>query len=97
MKVLVFSIYDQAVEAYTPPMFFQTKGAAMRSFADAVNKEGSEFNRHAGDYTLFHIGYFDEGSGELSPQVPVDALANALQLLERLSDVDIVGGQSASA
>jgi len=76
--LIVFAIFDAAAEAYLPPMFFDTKGMAIRSFADAVNQEDSGFSRHAADYTLFQIGSFDQSTGELKAITP-DSMGNALQ------------------
>ncbi len=81
MKILAFSIYDAAAEAYLPPMFLDTKGMAIRSFADAVNEEGHQFGRHAADYTLFHIGFFDQSNGKLDALVTPDSLGVALQFV----------------
>ncbi len=81
MRMLVFSVFDAAAEAYLPPVFYSTKGQMMRSFADACNEEGHMFARHAEDYTLFHIGFFDPGKGLLESLTP-DSLGNALQFLE---------------
>ncbi len=67
MKLLVFSVYDSKVEAFLQPFFAPTKGAALRSFTDACNSGDHEFNRHAGDYTLFLIGSYDEKSSLLEP------------------------------
>ncbi len=78
MKLFAFAIFDAAAEAYLPPFFFGTKGTAIRSFADAVNEEGTPFALHAADYTLFHIGFFDQASGELEATL-ADSLGNALQ------------------
>ncbi len=78
LKLLVFSIYDGAAEAFLAPIFELTRGMAVRSFSDAVNEEGHQFGRHAADYTLFHIGYFHQSSGELEAITP-DSMGNALQ------------------
>lgn len=82
MILLAFSVYDAAAEAYMPPTFMQTKGQAVRSFADAINEEGHAFARHAEDYTLFHVGMFDESKGELRPMAP-DSLGNAVTFIQR--------------
>ncbi len=82
MILLAFSVYDAAAEAYMAPTFMQTKGQAIRSFADAVNKEDHAFARHADDYTLFHVGMFDESTGKFAPMEP-DSLGNALTYVVR--------------
>ncbi len=84
MKVLVFAVFDAAVEAYLTPMFFETKGAAIRAFSDACNAEGHHFAAHADDYTLFHIGFFDPREGSLTALSTPDSLGVALQYVARL-------------
>lgn len=77
MQLRAFSVYDSKTEVYGPPMFFLTRGQAVRSFSDAANDEKAEFSRHAADYTLFEIGSFDQAAGSLLPITPV-AVGNAL-------------------
>ncbi len=83
MKVLVFAVFDAAAEAYLTPMFFETKGMAIRAFVDACNGEDHAFGRHAADYTLFHIGFFDPSKGILESLSTPDSLGLALQYIER--------------
>ncbi len=82
MRMLVFAVFDAAAEAYLPPLFFSTKGQMIRTFADACNDEAQAFSRHAADYTLFHIGFYDPRSGLLEALSPPDSLGNALQYVE---------------
>ncbi len=82
MRMLVFAVYDAAAEAYLTPMFFDTKGQAIRSFVDAVNAEDHMFARHADDYTLFHLGFFDPDKGSLESLATPDSLGVALQYIE---------------
>jgi len=86
MRLLVFAVYDAAAEAYLAPMFFNTKGQCMRTFVDACNSEEHAFARHAADYTLFHIGFYDESKGLLEALLPPDSLGNALQFIEAVPD-----------
>lgn len=82
MKMGVFAVYDAAVKAYLQPIFSPTKAAAVRSFQDAVAQENSQFAKHAADYTLFQLGGFDDGTGELaSLQVP-EKVITALECVD---------------
>ncbi len=63
MKLEVFSIYDSKAEAFIQPWYSQTLGTAIRSFEQAVNQEGHDFAKFSGDYTLFHLGSFDQTKG----------------------------------
>lgn len=65
MRLVACSIRDAAAEAWLTPMFFQSKGQAVRSFTDAVNSQEGDFGKHPEDYTLFAIGEFDPDSGTL--------------------------------
>lgn len=62
MKLGIFSMYDSAVKAFMQPFFSPTKGAAIRSFTDAVRRE-ENLKAHAGDYSLFFLGEWDDASG----------------------------------
>lgn len=64
MKLKMFSIYDSKAEAFLQPFFSQTTGTAIRSFESAANEVGHDFNKYAGDYTLFELGEFDQESGK---------------------------------
>lgn len=63
MKTQVFSIHDSKAEAFIQPFFSATIKTAMREFEQAVNTVDHQFNRFAGDYTLFHLGSFDSSTG----------------------------------
>lgn len=80
MKLLCFAVYDAKAEAYLRPFFAETKGLAMRSFSDAVNDPAHEMCRHAEDYTLFHIGVFNQESASWTELKAPDSLAKAITL-----------------
>lgn len=66
MKQVVVSIRDRAAACFSRPVFTQSEGTAMRSFADEVNRAeaGNELNKHPEDFDLYVVGVFcdDEGS-----------------------------------
>lgn len=70
MKLLVMSILDNKVGAFTSPFYSRAKGEAIRSFSDAVNEEKSQFNRHIDDYALYLLGVFDDNTGMFVTQEP---------------------------
>lgn len=69
MNLIIYSVYDKAIQAYMRPFFFQSDGQALRSFIDEVNREGSEMYAHPEDYALFRIGQFDANGGEVQPEI----------------------------
>lgn len=58
-----FSVYDSKAEAFILPFYALTTGLAIRSFEEAANKEGHDFQKYAADYTLFEIGTYDTTTG----------------------------------
>lgn len=62
-----FAIYDSKADCYLDDFTSPTIASALRSFTEAANTEGNQFNKHAGDFTLFHIGTFDPDLGLIVP------------------------------
>lgn len=71
MKLQVYTVMDKAVNAFLQPFFCRAKGEAIRSFTDAVNDPKNNFSRHSSDYTLVHLGEFDDASGIFTCHDPV--------------------------
>lgn len=78
MIMLAFSVHDKAVGAFLPVFFARSKGEAIRSFAAASTQQDHQFAKNAGDYTLYHVGQFDDVSGALEPVDP-QRILNALE------------------
>jgi len=76
MILEIVSIYDQAIGAYSRPVFVQSTGVAIRSFSDEVNREdqNNEMKRHPADFSLFHLGSFDDSTGLFVNIEPLPAL-----------------------
>lgn len=63
----VYAIRDLKADAYLQPFFSHNNGTAIRSFADACQKEDAPFFKHPSDFALFHLGVFDDVSGSIEP------------------------------
>lgn len=79
MTSKIFCVYDSKMEAYMQPFFLQTKGAALRAWADTVNDPKTQFNKHPGDFTLFEIGEYNDETGTLTNFTAKINLGNALE------------------
>jgi len=79
----ICAIYDARIEAFGNPMGVNHTGAAMRSFADEVNRKAPEngFYNHPEDYDLWYIADYNDETGEFIP------LENGKQRLARGIDV----------
>lgn len=80
MKVKVYSLFDSAAKAYTQPFFMQNDGLAIRAFQDNVNaKEENNVSKHPDQFTLFHIGDWDDTEGKIIQAEVVKSLGNGLE------------------
>lgn len=87
MKLLGCSIYDDAVKAFMPPLWYRSRGEAVRSFLDAFAAEKSQFTPHAGDYAMYALGEFDDQSGSFAAFATPEKLLGGLEAREVVSRV----------
>lgn len=80
MKQNVFAIYDSKANAYLSPFFLPTVGMAVRVFSDCVNSKDHQFGAHPEDYTLFHLGIFDDTTCSFEKLDSKKALHNGVEL-----------------
>lgn len=64
MQIQIISIYDSKAGAFITPWFSQTVATAQRQFMSAVDDKSTDFHKYPGDYTLFHLGGFDQEQGK---------------------------------
>lgn len=79
MKTLLFAVFDSKAACYGTPFFSPKEATAMRSFAQAANDPNTMVFNHPEDFSLFHLGEFDDVTGELFPSNPRN-LGNAAGL-----------------
>lgn len=63
--MLAFSVFDKKAVSFNTPFFVQTKGVAMRSFADLVADKRTTVAQHPEDFALYEVGFFAEQNGKL--------------------------------
>lgn len=79
MKVQIFAIHDAKAKAYNQPYFLHTVDMGIRSFTDAVINTESQFHHHPLDYSLFHIGTYDDETSIITSNCPPIMLTTASQ------------------
>lgn len=86
MIQLMFSVHDSKAEAYLPPFFLHTAGMAKRVFADCCNDEKHQWGRNPHDYTLFHLGAFNDSTATVTLETAPKSLGNGVEY--RVENVD---------
>lgn len=73
MIVKIFAILDLKAQAFSQPFFASTTEVGQRMFGSLVNDGQSGPFKYPDDFTLFELGSFNDGSGEIDP---LDKLVN---------------------
>lgn len=87
MKIGFFAIFDLQVKTFMRPWLARTFGEAERVFGDAVRDPKGELGQHAGDYSLFKLGEFDDETGLLVAEPAPLHCQNATAYVEVLPPV----------
>lgn len=64
MILEVYAVHDAAIGAFNAPLFFRSRGEAVRAFQNACGTEAN-FKTHAKDYTFWLIGSYDDSNGAI--------------------------------
>lgn len=66
MKLFIITVRDRAADVYGQPSYHTSVGAAIRSFADEINRPdpNNMLNKHPGNFDLYQLGVYDDNSGE---------------------------------
>lgn len=64
MKYEMLSIYDSKARAFLTPFFTVNLQTGARSFSDVANDPGSVVARNPEDFTLYHLGSWDDNNGQ---------------------------------
>lgn len=65
MIIQVYAVYDSKARAFCLPFYAPVEAVAVRNFSAGANDATLSLCKHAEDFTLFHIGSFDDSTGEL--------------------------------
>lgn len=61
----IVAVKDRAMDAFLQPFFVPALGGAIRAFGDEINNPQSEMQKHPEDYDLYHLGEFNDNTGEI--------------------------------
>lgn len=80
MILNIFTVYDAKAEAYLQPFYMQSKGEALRAFMETVADPNHQFSKHSADFSLVHLGEFDNSTARFTPLPTPLVLALAHEL-----------------
>lgn len=85
MNIMLFSVYDLAVEAFLPPFSSSTIAEATRAFTTAVASPTHKFHESPDDYKLYRLGIMDCETGIVNAHDAPLFLASAGQIANELA------------
>lgn len=88
MKNPLFSVFDTKTQSWAPPFQARTHAAAARSFALVLVDEKNEMSRSAADYSLLHVGYWDDDSGVVEPERAQIVITGDVARRDMLAQID---------
>ncbi|QCQ84596.1 nonstructural protein [Blackfly microvirus SF02] len=83
MRLMLCSVKDVAVQAYQPPYVARAPGEASRMFADACRDPERTGVRHPQDLILYHLGWWDDGTGEFEVLEKPEVMVTGASLAEK--------------
>lgn len=88
MRLVACSVLDSKAGHFSRPVFSVAVGEALRGFQLECQNPESMLNRFPGDFRLFLVGAFNQVTGELEVQVPVE-IGTALDFVGRSNPVEV--------
>lgn len=72
MRYKICVIRDRALDAFGVPVFVASKGQAIRSFSDEVNRvdPNNSLNKHPEDFEMFYLGEYDDETATFECERP---------------------------
>lgn len=76
----IFVVRDTKVGAFATPFYLENISVAMRAFAHAANDPTTDVGRYPSDFSLYHLGTYDDETAkfDLMPEPFHLALASTL-------------------
>lgn len=81
MRLQVYAVFDKGTETYGQPIFCRARGEAVRSFGEAVNDPKSTIGKYPVDFSLWHIGEYDDAKGQLAAAHTPTVIVNAREMV----------------
>lgn len=81
MQYNLFSIYDEVTELYNLPFAAVNEREAIRNLTLAAQDPNSSLNRSSEDYSLYHVGVYDDQNATYTNIQPVKLVVRVSSLI----------------
>lgn len=87
MKLLVFAVHDRVVESFGSPFTASTVAEAQRMFLGAASDPNTYLAKNPKDFSLYHIGTFNNSGGELAALSPVVFICGLDETVNKVREI----------
>ena len=87
MKVSLFAVFDRCSGVYDGPIPGRADAEMVRNFVHMCGNKESKISQSPEDFTLFKVGSWNDGTGELEDMVP-EKLINGAEALSNVLNGD---------
>jgi len=84
MKLQVFCLWDSKIESFMSPFFLKTVAEAKRAISDLCKEQG-KLAVHVEDYSLFHLGSWNDSSAIFDLKAAPEVVCPCVELLSKQS------------
>lgn len=63
MQLQTYAVFDVKAQAYAQPFFAANHAVAIRNFEGAVRSGNNQLGTHPEDFSLWHLGEYDDETG----------------------------------
>lgn len=86
MKIQVFSVFDAKQGIYGQPNLLLNRATAERAFMQSVLDPQSNIAQHPEDFTVFHIGEYDDETAKFTNLPTPEPIGTALEFQARATE-----------
>ena len=86
MKVDLYAVFDRCSGVYDGPIPGRADAEMVRNFTFMCTNKESKISQSPEDFTLFKVGKWNDGTGELEPSVPEKLINGAEATANLMSD-----------
>lgn len=82
MRHAIMSVHDVKAKAFARPFYVPTVEIGTRAFAVSCRDPGTELNSYPEDMFLYHLGWWDDDTGETENVVPPVQVCKAVDFVQ---------------
>lgn len=80
----MYVVYDSKAQIYNKPFYFINHQVAIRAARELLGDPNTEITKHPRDFTMFHIGEYDDETAHVKPSKIMEPIVRFHELAAQL-------------